>query len=86
VREATSPKQLKGGTTPDYGYLWWTAETDAARRDNAYTGEGIHGQWLYVNPAKRIVIVIWSAQVRPSGGAPVNVWSFFDAVSEALGR
>jgi CubicO group peptidase (beta-lactamase class C family) len=86
VREATTPKQLKDGRAIDYGYLWWTAETDAATRDRAFTGEGIHGQWLYVNPAKRVVIVIWSAQVRPSGGAPVNVWSFFDAVAETLGR
>jgi CubicO group peptidase (beta-lactamase class C family) len=86
VREATTPKRLKEGRTLDYGYLWWTADSEAATRDGAFTGEGIHGQWLYVNPAKRVVIVVWSAQVRPSGGAPVNVWPFFDAVSEALGR
>jgi CubicO group peptidase (beta-lactamase class C family) len=86
VREATTPKVLKDGKALEYGYLWWTAETDAARRDGAYVGEGIHGQWLYVNPARRVVIVIWSAQVRPGGGAPIDVWSFFDAVAETLGR
>jgi CubicO group peptidase (beta-lactamase class C family) len=86
VREATTPKTLKGGRALDYGYLWWTAETDAAKRDGAFVAEGIHGQWIYVNQPKRIVAVIWSAQVRPSGGAQVNVWSFFDALAQTLGR
>jgi CubicO group peptidase (beta-lactamase class C family) len=86
VREATTPKVLKGGRALDYGYLWWTAETEASRRDTAFVAEGIHGQWIYVNPAKRIVVVIWSAQVRPTGGAPVSTWAFFDAVAEALSK
>jgi CubicO group peptidase (beta-lactamase class C family) len=86
VQEATTPKVLKGGRAIDYGYLWWTAETDASRRDHAFAAEGIHGQWVYVNPTKRVVIVVWSAQVRPSGGAPVNVWNVFDAVAAAVTR
>jgi CubicO group peptidase (beta-lactamase class C family) len=84
VREATTPKVLKGGRPLDYGYLWWTAETAASRRDTAFAAEGIHGQWIYVNPAKRVVVVVWSAQVRPSGGAPVSTWPFFDAVADAV--
>jgi hypothetical protein len=84
VREATTPKTLKGGRTLDYGYLWWTAETARARADSAFAGEGIHGQWLYVNPVARVVIVIWSAQPLPSGGAAVNAWSFFDAMTALL--
>jgi CubicO group peptidase (beta-lactamase class C family) len=84
VREATTPKVLKGGRALDYGYLWWTAETAASRRDTAFVAEGIHGQWIYVNPVKRVVVVVWSAQVRPSGGAPVSTWPFFDAVADAV--
>lgn len=86
VHEATTPKVLKGGRALDYGYLWWTAETDASRRDEAFVAEGIHGQWIYVNRPKRIVAVVWSAQVRPSGGAPVEAWSLFDAIAASLGN
>ena len=51
VREAGTPKVLVGGEPLDYGYLWWTATSPAGRRDGAFAGEGIHGQFLYVNPA-----------------------------------
>jgi CubicO group peptidase (beta-lactamase class C family) len=84
VREASTPKVLIGGTPLDYGYLWWTGTSQADRRDRAFSGEGIHGQFLYINPATRVVIVIWSARPQPSGGAVVDEWAFFDAVSEAL--
>lgn len=84
VREASTPKVLIGGTPLDYGYLWWTATDEEGRRDGAFSGEGIHGQFLYVNPAVRVVIVIWSARPQPSGGAEVDEWAFFDAVSDAL--
>jgi CubicO group peptidase (beta-lactamase class C family) len=67
-----------------YGYLWWPAETPVSRRDGAFAAEGIHGQFLYVNPAVKVVIVVWGAQPRPTGGAVIDDWSFFDAVSEAL--
>jgi CubicO group peptidase (beta-lactamase class C family) len=84
IREATSPKVLRGGTPLAYGYLWWPGETPAARRDSAYAAIGIYGQWLYVNPAARVVIVVWSAQPKPTGGDVINDWVFFDAVVEAL--
>lgn len=84
VREATTPKTLRGGKALDYGYLWWTGTTPASRRDGAFSAEGIHGQFLYVNPAARTVIVVWGAQPQPLGGAIINDWSFFEAVSAAL--
>ncbi len=84
IREATTPKVLGDGKSLDYGYLWWTGTTPAARRDGAFSAEGIHGQFLYVNPAAKIVIVVWSAQPKPLGGAVIDDWSFFDAVTEAL--
>lgn len=84
VREATTPKLLRGGKPLDYGYLWWTGTTPASRRDRAYSAEGIHGQFLYVNPAAKVVIVVWSAQSKPLGGAVISDWSFFDAVAAAL--
>ncbi len=84
LREATTSKTLRGGKPLEYGYLWWTPETAQSRADHAYAAEGIFGQWLYVNPAARVVIVVWSAQTKPTGAAVVNDWQFFDAVVRAL--
>jgi CubicO group peptidase (beta-lactamase class C family) len=82
--EASTPKVLNGGTPLDYGYLWWPGTSAAARRDLAFMGRGIHGQYLYINPATRVVAVVWSAQSRPTGDGVVNEWAFFEAVNEAL--
>ena len=84
VAEATSPKTLRDGKALDYGYLWWPGTTPAARRDHAFAAEGIHGQFLYINPTARIVIVVWSARPKPTGGAAVDDWSFFEAVAAVL--
>lgn len=84
LAEATIPKTLQGGTALDYGYLWWPGTSPSDRRDRAFSAEGIHGQFLYVNPAARIVIALWSARPKPSGGAVVDEWAFFDAVVEAV--
>lgn len=84
VREATTPKRLRDGTPLDYGYLWWTGTTAASRRDSAFTAEGIYGQFLYVNPAARVVIVVWSARATPTGGTVIDDRVFFDAVTDAL--
>lgn len=86
VPEATTPKVLRGGTPLDYGYLWWTATTPDSRRDGAYTAEGIYGQFIYVNPAAHVVIVVWSARATPTGGTVVDDRVFFDAVTAALRR
>lgn len=78
IAEATSPKTLRDGTPLDYGYLWWPG------RGGAYAAEGIYGQWIYVNPAAQVVIVVWSAQAKPTGAAVVDDGAFFDAVVSAL--
>ena len=84
IREATTPKRLRGGTAVDYGYLWWTGTTAGARRDSSYAAIGIYGQHLYVNPAARVVIVVWAAQAKPTGSEVIDDWAFFDAVVDAL--
>jgi CubicO group peptidase (beta-lactamase class C family) len=78
IREATSPKTQRGGASLDYGYLWWPGP------GGAYTAYGIYGQWLYINPAAQVVIVVWSAQAKPEGAAVIDDWALFDAVVEAL--
>ncbi len=84
LREATTPKVLRGGTPLVYGYLWWMVDSPASQRDGAFIGVGIHGQILYVNPVAKVVIVQWGAHPNPNAG-----WTheslFFDAVIDALG-
>ena len=84
TREATHPKVLRNGTPLAYGYLWWTGATPASKRDGAFAARGIHGQFLYVNPAAKVVIVVWGAQPKPTGGGVINDWEFCDAVVSAL--
>jgi len=86
VREATTPTTLRDGAAVEYGYLWWTGATPASRRDGAFMAIGIHGQYLYVNPVAKIVIVVWGARPHPSQGQVVDDWSFCDAVTATLGR
>lgn len=85
VREATTPTALPDGTSLDYGYLWWPGTTPAARRDSAFSAEGIFGQFIYVNPAERVVIVVWSAWPQPSGGVTFGWdWAAFEAIVRSL--
>lgn len=85
VAEATSGKTLKGGAPLDfYGYLWWPGTSESAKRDRAFSADGIYGQHIYVNPAARVVIVQWSAQAKPVGTNVVDEWKFFEAVVRAL--
>jgi CubicO group peptidase (beta-lactamase class C family) len=84
IDQATSPKDLRDGTPLAYGYLWWPRTTPAARRDRAFAAQGIHGQFVYINPAVQVVIVVWSAQPKPTGGAVIDDWAFFDAMVDAL--
>lgn len=83
IREATSPKTLRGGAPLAYGYFWWMGKTAASQRDGAFAARGIFGQAIYINPAARVVIVVWGAQQKPTGSAVINEWVFYDAVVDA---
>jgi len=41
-----------------YGYLWWI------NWDSSYEALGSYGQWIYVNPAENVVVVILGAIPR----------------------
>jgi len=84
VQDATTPKALGDGSRLDYGYLWWTGETAESRRDGAFMAVGIHGQYVYLNPAANIVIVVWGARPHPTQGQVIDDWAFCDAVTAAL--
>lgn len=84
TKEASSPKALKGGKPLEYGYMWWTGWTDAAKKDNAFTAIGIQGQAVYINPANNVVIAQTAAEPKPTGKAAVDPMAFFDAIVATL--
>ncbi len=86
VRDAGSPTTLTGGGRIDYGYFWWptTATADSPDPGHAFQAVGIFGQFIYVNPDERVVIVVWSAQSKPEGMDIVDDQDFFAAVVRAL--
>jgi CubicO group peptidase (beta-lactamase class C family) len=68
VRDSTRPdapylKPKPGGPEGGYGYAyqWWVP----AGNDGVFMALGIYGQCIYVNPARRIVIVQTSAWPEP---------------------
>lgn len=47
-----------GGKAVGYGYQWWIP---AERQGDDFTGIGIYGQFIYVNPERKVVIAKTSA-------------------------
>jgi CubicO group peptidase (beta-lactamase class C family) len=84
IAEAGSPKVLKGSGHVDYGYFWWISETPQSRADKAYYAVGIFGQFIYINPTERVIVVTTSAEPKPVGKAAISPDLFFDAVVTAL--
>ena len=84
TREATRPTKLKDGSALAYGYMWWPGWTGASIADGAYAAVGIHGQNIYVNPTRKVVIVTFGAQPKPVGREPIDAMVFFDAVAASL--
>jgi len=60
--------------------LWWPGHDGGG----AFMAMGIHGQYIYVNPAARVVIVAWGARPHPTEGQVIDDWVFCDAVTGAL--
>ncbi|MCE3027049.1 serine hydrolase [Salinicola sp. DM10] len=84
IAEATQPSVLAGGESIDYGYMWWSGWTEPSRRDRAFAARGIHGQYLYVNPRRELVIVQHAAAPKPMGRMVIEPMSLFDAIAAAL--
>jgi CubicO group peptidase (beta-lactamase class C family) len=82
---AAAAPQLIDGQRIDYGYMVWPfAAPPALAHDGAFQAIGIFGQHIYMNPRERLAIVVWGAQPKPNGKAPVAPADFFAAVTEAL--
>jgi CubicO group peptidase (beta-lactamase class C family) len=77
LEEATRPQRI-GGETVEYGYMWWPLD------EGAYAAIGIFGQFVYVHPADRLVVALWSAQPKPEGTDAIDEYVFFNALAAAL--
>ena len=87
MAEAGSAKRLSGGRLEQYGYMWWPmAVQPGSIHEGAFSAQGIFGQWIYVNPKERVVIVQLAAQTHPSAGEVVSTEDFFAAVARAARR
>jgi CubicO group peptidase (beta-lactamase class C family) len=86
VHEAGRKHSLLDGTDTPFGLLWWPASTELGGRHGAFTAEGIHGQFVHIDPVARVVIVQWGARPLPQGGEVVDDFEVFDAIVKALTR
>jgi CubicO group peptidase (beta-lactamase class C family) len=73
VRESTRPT---GGPGPGYGYQWWTVAGS-----HAYQALGLQGQFIYVDPDTRTVIVKLSYFPPEDQATGDEVEEFFAAAS-----
>ncbi|MEM6485044.1 MAG: serine hydrolase [Pseudomonadota bacterium] len=54
------------------------------RWQGAFMAAGLFGQYIYVHPREKVVIVLWSAQSKPLDGEVVDERTFFNAVVRRL--
>ena len=81
--EAGTSKTIAGKRI-NYGYMWWIPDSSSPVHEGAFLAIGIFGQSIYINPAKHVVIVVWSARPKPTGATTINDEDFYAAVVEAL--
>jgi CubicO group peptidase (beta-lactamase class C family) len=83
-QDAGSPHVI-GGKSVDYGYLWWPLPQSDPVHEGAFMARGIFGQYIYINPREKLVIVVLSARPKPDSSAYVlNDMAFFAAVARSL--
>tara|TARA_R110002126_G_scaffold268921_6_gene412559 strand:- start:1076 stop:1684 length:609 start_codon:yes stop_codon:yes gene_type:complete len=73
--DAASSRQVIAGETINYGYMLWPVH------GKSYAAEGIFGQYVYVDPETKLVVVMWSAQAKPLNRAGLNEYQFLTALS-----
>ncbi|WP_282397345.1 serine hydrolase domain-containing protein [Pseudomonas sp. PS01298] len=67
----------------DFASMWWPAWTAESKADKAFTAAGIFGQFIYINPTQNVVIVVWQAQTKATGGEVIDDMVAFDAITKA---
>ncbi len=64
-----------------YGYQWWVPEGDQGE----FMAIGVYGQWIYVNPSNRVIIVKTSADPDfMEKGYELKHVEFFRAVADGI--
>ncbi|MBW6506571.1 MAG: beta-lactamase family protein [Rhodobacteraceae bacterium] len=58
---ASTMLQAPGGAA--YGYQWWVP-ADSAEHGGDYFARGIYGQYIYINPARTVVVAVNAADTR----------------------
>lgn len=89
VAEATYPVgsqvafgKLYPGDPMGYQYQWWVEPGP----DRAYAAEGVNGQFIYVNPTKKLVIVMASVWKEFwDDRLAIESWALFDAIAGQYG-
>lgn len=84
-QEAGSSYRIGNEEIP-YGYMWWIPVLDDPALKGTFQAEGIYGQFIHINPAKGLVIVVLSARNKPSykRRVEINDDAFFAAVARAF--
>lgn len=83
--EAGAPYCIDGKLIP-YGYMWWIPELDDAELKGTFQAEGVYGQFIHVNPRKKLVVVVLSARSKPSykRRLEINDDAFFAELARVL--
>lgn len=64
-----------------YGYQWWVPEGDQGE----FMAIGVYGQWIYVNPSNRVIIVKTSADPDfMEKGYELKHVAFFRAIADGI--
>lgn len=67
-----------------YGYQWWVP-TDSAAHGGDYFARGIYGQYIYVNPARAVVVAVNAADTRfEEPGVDAGNLSVLRAIAEGI--
>jgi CubicO group peptidase (beta-lactamase class C family) len=85
IEQGGVPQVVNGRPVP-YGYMWWIPPQSEPTHVGAFQAEGIYGQYIYVHPRERVVIVVLSARSKPSMVSRLELTdeAFFAAVVRAL--
>lgn len=81
IADATAQHSEKAFGDIGYGYQWWVGA------DDSYRGLGIMGQALFIDPKRKLIVVIQSAW--PKAGGPERYalqWAFIQAAVDATDR
>ncbi|MGE6919226.1 serine hydrolase domain-containing protein [Achromobacter kerstersii] len=85
VAEAGAPYRI-GDTDIPYGYMWWIPELKDPALQGTFQAEGIYGQFIHINPAQELVVVVLCSRGKPSykKRVEINDDAFFAALARAF--